>query len=172
MHWPSHALAGLAADSSLGGITVNVFDRLGDLPRYSATSDARRTPEDVVTLRRAVSSAEAALIVTDYHGPIAPMVHNTIDWLTERCNDGAPHDKPLAVMGRAGCCYGGVWSHRQPGDVPAMAGPRVVEALTVATLREAVRALAGEAVQGSGASGPLTAAERRRSPTQNAATSS
>jgi NADPH-dependent FMN reductase len=167
----SHALAGLAAESSLDQITVNVFDRLGDLPRYSATLDARRTPEVVVTLRGAVSSAEAALIVTDYHGPIAPMVHNAIDWLTDRCNDGALHDKPLAVMGRAGGCYGGVWSHRQPGDGPGMAGPRVVAPLTVATLREAVRALAGEAVQGGGeASGPLPAAQRRRSPTQNAAT--
>ena len=168
----SHALARLAAESSLDGTTVNVFDRLGDLPRYSAAFDARRTPEVVLALRTAVSSADAALIVTDYHGPIAPMVHNAIDWVTRRWNEGALHDKPLAVLGPASGGYSGVWSHRQTGDGHSMAGPRVVETLTVATLRDAVGALAGEAAHAGDASGALPAPERRRSPTQNAASSS
>jgi hypothetical protein len=149
----SHALARLAAQSSLRGTTVSVFDRLADLPRYSAIFDERRTPEVVVALRTRVSSADAALIVTDYHGPIASMVHNAIDWITRQWNDGALHDKPLAVLGHAGGCYSGVWSHRQTGDGPAMAGPVLVEPLTVATLREAVRVLACEAVRGGEASG-------------------
>jgi hypothetical protein len=165
----SHALARLAAESSLDGTTVNVFDRLADLPCYSANFDVRQPPEVVVALRTAVSSADAALILTDYHGPIAPMVHNAIDWVTRRWNEGALHDKPLAVMGRAGGCYSGVWSHHQTGDGPGMAGPRIVEPLTVATLREAVGALAGEVNAGGEALGALLAPERRRTPTQNAA---
>jgi hypothetical protein len=65
--------------------------------------------------------------------------------VTCRCSElfHPPHDKPLAVIGRAAGCYSGVWSH-QAEDPDGIAGHRVIEPITVATLREAIKMLAGE----------------------------
>jgi hypothetical protein len=78
------------------------------------------------------------------------MVHSAIDWLTRRWRHGALHDKPLAVVGRSTGCYTGVWS-RQFEDTRGGLGPRVIEPLTVPTLREAVKKLADEVHGGSAA---------------------
>jgi hypothetical protein len=76
------------------------------------------------------------------------MAPNAIDWLTRRWHHGALHDKPLAVVGRSAGYYSGVWS-RQVEDTRL--GPRVIEPLTVPTLREAVKKLADEVHGGSAA---------------------
>jgi hypothetical protein len=76
------------------------------------------------------------------------MAHSAIDWLTRRWRHGALHDKPLAVIGRSTGCYSGVWS-RQVEDARGGLGPRVIEPLTVPTLREALNKLADEVRGGS-----------------------
>jgi hypothetical protein len=76
------------------------------------------------------------------------MAHNAIDWLTRRRLHGALDDKPLAVVGRSAGYYSGVWS-RQVEDTRL--GPRVIEPLTVPTLREAVKKLADDVHGGSAA---------------------
>jgi hypothetical protein len=76
------------------------------------------------------------------------MAHNAIDWLTRRWRHGALHHKPLAVVGRSSGCYSGVWS-RQVEDTRGGLEPRVIEPLTVRTLREAVKKLADEVPGGS-----------------------
>ena len=78
------------------------------------------------------------------------MAHNAIDWLTRRWRRGALHDKPLAVVGPSAGCYSGVWS-RQIEDTRRGLGSRVIEPLTVPTLREAVKKLADEVHGGSAA---------------------
>jgi NAD(P)H-dependent FMN reductase len=75
------------------------------------------------------------------------VVHNAIDWLTRRWDQAALHDKPLAVIGRASGCYSGVWSH-QTQDADRTAGPRVIDSITVSTLREAIKKLAFQAHAG------------------------
>ena len=50
-------------------------------------------------MRTAAANADAALIVTSYRGPVLATVHNAIDWLAMRWNQGALHGKPLAVIG-------------------------------------------------------------------------
>ena len=136
-------LAKVAADSSADGITLNMFDSLTDLPRYSETFENRGTPSSVGALRTAAAEADAVLIVTTYHGRVPAVVHNAIDWLTRRWDQAALHDKPLAVIGRASGCYSGVWSH-QTEDADRIAGPRVIESITVSNLREAIKKLACE----------------------------
>ena len=83
------------------------------------------------------------LILTTYHGRVPAVVHNAIDWLTRRWDQAGLHDKPLAVIGRASGCYSGVWSH-QTEDADRIAGPRVIESITVSNLREAIKKLACE----------------------------
>jgi hypothetical protein len=135
-------------DPSLDGVMVNVFDDLILLPRYNEALEINGTPDTVVALRAAATEADAVLVVTSYRGRIPAVAHNAIDWLTRRWHGGALHDKPLAVIGRSTGCYSGVWS-RQIADAHGGLRPRVVEPLTVPTLREAVEKLAYEVPGGA-----------------------
>jgi NAD(P)H-dependent FMN reductase len=139
----NRALSRHAIDSSPDGVMVHVFDDLARLPRYSEALETDGTPDAVVTLRAAASEADAVLVITSYRGRIPSTAHSAIDWLTRRWHRGALHDKPIAVVGRSTGCYSGVWS-RQIEDTHGRLGPRVIEPLTVPTLREAVKKLADE----------------------------
>ncbi|MDT4949470.1 MAG: hypothetical protein QOJ37_2065 [Pseudonocardiales bacterium] len=136
-------LAKVAADSSADGIALNMFDSIIELPCYSETFERRETPSPVAALRTAAEEADAVIILTTYHGRVPAAVHNAIDWLTRRWDQAALHDKPLAVIGRVSGCYSGVWSH-QTENADRIAGPRVIDSLTVSNLREAVKMLACE----------------------------
>ena len=138
------SLAELAAECTTEGVAVNVFGDVAALPPYSEMLDGSRAPDSVVALRRAAKEADAVLILTNYRGAIPTTVHNAIDWLTLRWNQGCLHDKPVAVIGRAAGGYSGVWSHDEPGESTLTPGARVVEPITVVTLREAIRKLADE----------------------------
>lgn len=144
----NRVLAEVAAESAADGITLTVFDRLSELPRYSETLDVHGTPSSVGALRTAAAEADAVLVVTNYRGPIPSMVSNAIDWLTRRWDQAALHEKPLAVIGRAAGCYIGVWSHRAV-DADGTARSRIIGPITVSTLRTAVKQLGCE-VHGGG----------------------
>jgi hypothetical protein len=140
----SGTLAELAGESSPDGIRVSVFDSLDELPPFSETPASVEPPRSVDALRKAAAAADAVLLVTHYHAPVPAIVHNAIDWLTMRWNGSEVHDKPLAVMGYSADCYSGVWSHRQSGQHREISEPRIIEPITVGSLREAVAKLAGE----------------------------
>jgi hypothetical protein len=139
----NRALSRQAIDSSPDGVMVHVFDDLVRLPRYDEALETHGTPDEVVALRLAASEADAVLVVTSYRGRIPSMANSAIDWLTHRWRHGALHDKPIAVIGRSTGCYSGVWS-RQIEDTHGGSGSRVIEPLTVSTLREAVTKLADD----------------------------
>ena len=144
----SRALSRHALDSSPDGVVVNVLDDLAGLPRYSEALEAAGPPDAVVALRAAAAEADALLVVTSYRGRIPSMAHIAIDWLTRNWRRGALHEKPLAVVGRSTGCYSGVWS-RQIDDTRMGLGPRVIEPLTVPTLRDAVKKLADDVPGGT-----------------------
>lgn len=146
----SRELSRHAIDSSPDGVLVNVFDDLTRLPRYNEALETQGTPEAVVALRTAATEADAVLVVTSYRGRVPSMAHSAIDWLTRRWRHGALHDKPVAVIGLSAGCYSGVWS-RQIENTRGGLGPRVIEPLTVPSLREAVNKLADEVHGGSAA---------------------
>ena len=146
----NRALSRHAIDSSPDGVLVNVFSDVASLPRYREDLETWGKPDAVVDLRLAAAEADAVLVVTSYRGRVPSMAHNAIDWLTRRWRHGALHDKPLAVVGPSAGCYSGVWS-RQIEDTRGGLGPRVIEPITVPTLRDAVKKLADEAHGGSAA---------------------
>ena len=144
----NRALCRHALDSSPDAVVVNVFDDLARLPRYSEALEADGPPHAVVALRMAAAEADAVLVVTSYRGRIPSMAHSAIDWLTRHWRHGGLHDKPVAVIGRSTGCYSGVWS-RQVEYTRGGLGLRVIEPLTVPTLREAVKKLADDVPGGS-----------------------
>jgi NAD(P)H-dependent FMN reductase len=131
-------IAQLAAEVAPEGVTVTVFDGLGDLPFYNeeiddATNDAvEHAPAPVEALRAAAADANAVLVVTpEYNGSIPAVVKNAIDWLSRPFGNSAVKDKPLAVIGGSFGQYGGVWAHDETRKSFGIAGARVVDAVTL-----------------------------------------
>jgi NAD(P)H-dependent FMN reductase len=108
-------LAELAVDTAPEGVSVELFDRLGELPFYNEDIDNGDVREAVAALRSVAADADAALVVTpEYNGSIPGVLKNAIDWLSRPFGNSALKDKPLAVVGVAGGRYGGVWARRDP----------------------------------------------------------
>ena len=125
-------LAELAAQSVPDGVTVVVYDGLGELPFYNEDIDIVDAPAAVSALRAAAAGADAALVVTpEYNGSIPGVLKNAIDWLSRPWGDGAFKDKPLAVIGTALGRYGGAWAHDETRKSFGIAGARVVESISL-----------------------------------------
>lgn len=123
-------LAELAIESAPEGVSLQLFDRLGELPFYNEDIDNEDVAEPVVALRAAAAEAGAALVVTpEYNGSIPGVLKNAIDWLSRPFGNGALKDKPVAVVGTAHGRYGGVWAHDETRKSFGIAGVRVVEEL-------------------------------------------
>jgi NAD(P)H-dependent FMN reductase len=129
-------IAELATDVAPDGVTVTIFEGLGDLPFYNEEIDpavndgVSEAPAAVAALRAAAAEADAALVVTpEYNGSIPAVIKNAIDWLSRPFGNGALKGKPLAVIGGAFGQYGGVWAHDETRKSFGIAGPRVVEAI-------------------------------------------
>ncbi|TGD84873.1 NAD(P)H-dependent oxidoreductase [Mycolicibacterium sp. CH28] len=121
-------LAELAVESAPEGVTVALYEGLGDLPHYNEDIDTEDAHPAVAALRAAAAEADAALVVTpEYNGSIPGVLKNAIDWLSRPYGDGALKDKPVAVIGAALGQYGGVWAHDETRKSFGIAGPRVVE---------------------------------------------
>lgn len=123
-------LAELAVESAPAGVTLDVFDRLGELPFYNEDIDTDDVAEPVAALRSAAAGADAALVVTpEYNGSIPGVLKNAIDWLSRPYGNSALKGKPFAVVGAALGQYGGVWAHDETRKSLGIAGPRLVEGL-------------------------------------------
>jgi NAD(P)H-dependent FMN reductase len=128
-------IAELAASVAPEGVTVTVFEGLGDVPFYNEEIDDAMSPDapalaPVAALRAAAADADAALVVTpEYNGSIPAVIKNAIDWLSRPFGNGALKDKPLAVVGGSMGRYGGVWAHDETRKSFGLAGARVVETI-------------------------------------------
>lgn len=158
-------IAELATEVGPDGVVVTVYPGLGDLPFYNEDIDTDDPPAPVADLRAAAAGADAALVVTpEYNGSIPGVLKNAIDWLSRPFGNSALQDKPLAVIGAAAGRYGGTWAHNEARKSFGIAGPRVIEAITLSVpvtsldgrhpreaddvvtgVREALRTLAAEA---------------------------
>lgn len=121
-------LAQVASETAPAGVSLQLFDRLGELPFYNEDVDGDGAAEAVQALRLAAAEADAALVVTpEYNGSIPGVLKNAIDWLSRPYGNGALNGKPLAVIGTALGQYGGVWAHDETRKSFGLAGPSVVE---------------------------------------------
>jgi NAD(P)H-dependent FMN reductase len=123
-------LAELAVETAPDGVSLQLFDRLGELPFYNEDIDKDDVAEPVAALRAAAADADAALVVTpEYNGSIPGVLKNAIDWLSRPFGDSALKGKPAAVIGGSFGQYGGVWAHDETRKSFGIAGPRIVEDL-------------------------------------------
>ncbi|HUO36458.1 MAG TPA: NAD(P)H-dependent oxidoreductase [Mycobacterium sp.] len=132
-------LAELATEVAPQGVTVTVFEGIGDLPFYNEDIDRDPVPVPVAELRRAAGPADAALVVTpEYNGSIPAVLKNAIDWLSRPFGAGALRDKPLAVIGTSAGQYGGVWAHDETRKSFGIAGSRVLDGVSLSLPAQAL----------------------------------
>ena len=128
-------IAELAGAVAPDGVTVTIFEGLGEVPFYNEEIDDAMTTDapplaPVTALRAAAAEADAALVVTpEYNGSIPAVIKNAIDWLSRPFGDGALKGKPLVVIGGGFGQYGGVWAHDETRKSFGIAGARVVDSI-------------------------------------------
>jgi chromate reductase, NAD(P)H dehydrogenase (quinone) len=81
------------------GMTLEVFDKMADIPPYNEDVKAKGFPPAVAELRAKIKAADALLFVTpEYNYSMSGVIKNAIDWASrppEQPFDG----KPVAIMG-------------------------------------------------------------------------
>jgi NAD(P)H-dependent FMN reductase len=125
-------LAETAVELAPDGVSVVIYEGLDDLPFYNEDLDTARPPVPVAALRAAAADADAVLVVTpEYNGSIPGVLKNAIDWLSRPYGSSALQGKPLAVIGAALGRRGGAWAHDETRKSFGIAGPRVIESITL-----------------------------------------
>jgi NAD(P)H-dependent FMN reductase len=125
-------VAELAAENAPDGISVRVYEGLGDIPFYNEEIDGADAPAAATKLRDAIAEADAVLVVTpEYNGSIPAVVKNAIDWLSRPYGNSVLAGKPLAVIGASAGQYGGVWAHDETRKSFGIASAHVVDAVAL-----------------------------------------
>ena len=111
------------------GIEVETWDGLRDVPPYDQDEEDFE-PEAVASLRQAISSADAVLIVTpEYNGSIPGVLKNAIDWASRPyVLTGCFRNKPVAVISASDGMFGAMWAGAELKKVMGLVGGRVVDA--------------------------------------------
>lgn len=90
------------------GMTIETFDRLGEIPPYDEDVKQQGFPPAVQELRERIKAADALLIVTpEYNYSVPGVLKNAIDWAS-RPPEQPFADKPLALLSASPGMLGGV----------------------------------------------------------------
>ncbi len=90
------------------GMTIQRFERIGDIPLYDEDVKERGFPEAAAELRRAIAAADALLVVTpEYNYSVSGVLKNAIDWASRPPDTPLP-GKPVAIMGASPSLMGTV----------------------------------------------------------------
>lgn len=109
-------------------VSLELFDRLGDVPPYDGDVESLETPPAVAELKRRIADADAVLIATpEYNGSIPGHLKNALDWVSRPMNENPFRGTPTAVIGASTGSYGGIWAQAELRKVLGILGARLVE---------------------------------------------
>lgn len=102
-----------AAQKYSGGLDIEIYDGLREIPPYDGDLDnPDRRPAAVTDLRRRITAADGVLIATpEYNYSIPGVLKNALDWVSTDWTktEGLPLlRKPIAIMGAAPTQFGSV----------------------------------------------------------------
>jgi chromate reductase, NAD(P)H dehydrogenase (quinone) len=121
------ALARAARELAPGGVEVDLYEGLGELPPFDADSDGAEAPHQVRDLRRQIDAADGVLFVTpEYNGSIPGVLKNAVDWASRPHRGAALSGKIVAVAGATPGQYGAMWAQQDLRRVLGIAGARVI----------------------------------------------
>ena len=111
-----------------GGVELELWDRLREVPPYDEDDDVEPAPAAVAALRAAIAGADALLVATpEYNSSIPGQLKNALDWVSRPLAKNPLRGKPVAVVGASAGAFGAVWSQAELRKVLAAMGGRVVE---------------------------------------------
>jgi chromate reductase len=109
------------------GMTLTIYDSLGDIPLYNQDIMDAGVPASVLKLRDALAACDGLLIASpEYNFSVSGPLKNAIDWISRLPNHPL-HEKPVAIFSATGGPLGGprnqydlrriltqLWSHVLP----------------------------------------------------------
>jgi chromate reductase len=106
----NRALLGVAQRLAPPGVSVEPYERLGEIPLYD--EDVRTAqPEPVSDLKARIAGADALLIATpEYNYGIPGVLKNAIDWASRPPDTSPLRHKAVAIMGASTGLFGTVRS--------------------------------------------------------------
>ncbi|MFE5602441.1 NADPH-dependent FMN reductase [Streptomyces coelicoflavus] len=103
------ALVRAAQKHAPGGMTVEVYDGLRDIPPYDSDVDNDTPPAAVVGLRHRIGAADGLFIATpEYNYGIPGVLKNALDWASCPAVGSSLAGKPIAVAGASPTNFGTV----------------------------------------------------------------
>ncbi|MGL4176561.1 MAG: NADPH-dependent FMN reductase [Dermatophilaceae bacterium] len=111
------------------GVEATVFERLADVPHYSADLDHDdHLPDSVRDLREAVAGADGILLVTpEYNGSMSSAAKNAVDWASRPRGAAPIAGVPAAVVAASGSPRGAQWARDDAVKVLRVAGADVID---------------------------------------------
>ncbi|UUV34819.1 NAD(P)H-dependent oxidoreductase [Amycolatopsis roodepoortensis] len=121
------ALLHAARKLNPGGMTIELYRGIGDLPLYRQDLDTASPPEPVADLRRRVAEADGLLIATPEHNASVPAaLKNAIDWASRPAAESPLPGKPIAIAGASPGAFGSVRAQQALRQILASIGADVV----------------------------------------------
>ena len=97
------ALLREAATMAPDGMTLELYDRMSELPLYNEDVRLAGSPEAVDELKQRVADADAVLFATpEYNFAPSGVLKNAIDWVSRPSAESPFQRKPAAVLGAGG----------------------------------------------------------------------
>ncbi|MEV6767352.1 NADPH-dependent FMN reductase [Nocardia sp. NPDC051030] len=94
------ALLRAAQKFNPGGMTIDIYPSLGELPLYNQDLEAGRLHWAVEDLRYEIARADALLIATPEHNACIPAVlKSAIDWMSRTPDSATLPGKPVGLVG-------------------------------------------------------------------------
>ena len=83
------------------GVSVTIYDELGDVPPYNGdVDDPVQAPHAVRNLRDAVTHADGLLIaMPEYNYSVPGVLKNALDWASRPMSSSSLQHKDIAIMG-------------------------------------------------------------------------
>ena len=95
----NRALIAAARELAPPGVELEPYDLHG-IPLFDEDVEARGDPPEVVSLKAAISHADALLLATpEYNGGTSAVLKNAIDWASRPYTDSVLAGKPVAIIG-------------------------------------------------------------------------
>ena len=105
----NRALLRAATELVPAGMTIEIYERLGDIPQYNEDVRLAGRPEPVVDITEAVRAADGILIATpEYNYSIPGVLKNAIDWVSRPPQTSPLKNKPAAIMSASTGISGGM----------------------------------------------------------------
>ena len=89
-----------ARDLAPESMTLDLWERMGEIPLYDADVEERGDPAPVAELKNAIGACDALLVATpEYNYGIPGVLKNAIDWASRPPGKSPLQGKPAAIMG-------------------------------------------------------------------------